>query len=211
MEWALRSDGGPSAGNRRRHGAATADARPAIRPELTTAASRLCVTAAVVATLLLLGLAQPTPIDAADKCRLVAPAKAQTGTPYSLRGTGFAANTAIAVSLKGGGKKVDVSVQSDKKGGFSLLLGAAYGEQGRYTVSAQGGKGKTRCLAKATYTVAIGPVPSPTPSLPPLPDPAPTAGISLPTLAIAGVVAALAWAVFVVAALARLRRRRSTE
>jgi hypothetical protein len=158
-----------------------------------------------------LGLAQPTPIDAAGKCRLVAPVKAQTGTSYSLRGTGFAANTAIAISLKGGGTKVDVSVQSDKKGGFSLLLGAASGEQGRYTVTAQGGKGKTRCQAKATYTVAIGPVPSPTPSLPPLPDPAPPGGISLPTLAIAGVVAALAWAVFVVAALGRLRRRRSSE
>jgi len=159
----------------------------------------------------LLGPAQTAPIDAADKCRLVAPAKAQTGTPYSLRGTGFAANTAIAISLNGGGTKVDVSVQSDAKGRFSLLLGAAYGEQGRYTASAQGGKGKARCLAKATYTVAIGPVPSPTPSLPPLPDPAPSAGVSLPPLAIAGAVAALAWAVFVVATLARLRRSRSTE
>jgi hypothetical protein len=175
-----------------------------------SAASRLCV-AAAIATLLWLGLAQATPIDAADKCRLVAPAKAQTGTPYSLRGTGFAANTAIAISLKGGGTKVDVTVQSDAKGRFSLLLGAAYGEQGRYTVSARGGKGKTLCQAKATYTVAIGPVPSPTPSLPPLPDPVPAGGITVPTLAIAGAVAALAWAVFVVAALARLRRRRSTE
>jgi hypothetical protein len=39
----------------------------------------------------------------------------------------------------------------------------------------------------------------------------PSGGVSLPALAIAGAVAALAWAVFVVAALGRLRRRRSTE
>jgi CO/xanthine dehydrogenase Mo-binding subunit len=161
--------------------------------------------------MLWLGLAQATPMDAAGKCRIVAPAKAQTGTPYALRGTGFAVNSAIAISLKGGGTTVNVSVQSDAKGRFSLLLGAASGEQGRYTVTAQGGKGKTRCVAKAAYTVAIGPVPSPTPTLPPLPDPAPPTGISLPTLAIAGAVAALVWAVFVVAALARLRRRRSAE
>jgi len=164
-----------------------------------------------VATLLLLGIAQATPIDAAGKCRLVAPTKAQTGTPYSLRGTGFAASTAIAISLTGGGTKVDVTVQSDAKGEFSLLLGAAYGEQGSYAVSARGGKGKTLCQAKATYTVAIGPVPSPTPTLPPLPDPVPSVEGSVPALAIAGAVAAFAWAVFVVAAVARLRRRRSTQ
>jgi hypothetical protein len=106
---------------------------------------------------------------------------------------------------------VNVSVQSDAKGSFSLLLGAAYGEQGSYTVSARGGKGKTLCQAKATYKVAIGPVPSPTPTLPPLPDPAPSGGTSVPALAIAGAVAALAWAVFVVASLKRLRRPRSTQ
>jgi hypothetical protein len=188
-----------------RQNAGTARARGTTPPGHVTAASRFCV-AAAVATLLWLGLAQATPIDAAGKCRLVVPAKIQTGTPYDIRGTGFAANRAIAVSLTGGGTKLNVSIQSDAKGGFSLRLAAAYGEQGTYSVSAQGGKGKARCVAKATYTVTLGPSPTPTPTLPPLPAPATSAG-DLPTKAIVAVAAFLV-AVLVVAVLGRLARRR---
>jgi hypothetical protein len=124
---------------------------------------------------------------------------------HSLRGTGFAANTAIAISLKGGGTWT--SAQSDMKGLQPAPGGA--GEQGALHSLGAGGRGKPSARPSDLYRWIA--CPSPTPSLPPLPDPVPSGGVSLPALAIAGGVAALAWAVFVVAALARLRGRRSSD
>jgi hypothetical protein len=135
--------------------------------QLLTAAARLCVSAAV-ATLLLLGLAQAH-VEAVSKCRLLVPTTVQTGTAYEIRGRGFAANRAVTVVVAGGGTKQNVSVQSDTQGDFRLRLAAAYGHQGRYSVSALDGKGKGRCVAKATYNVTLGARPTPTPTLPPLP------------------------------------------
>ena len=162
-------------------------AQSLIQQHLLTAAARLCLSAAV-ATLLLLGLAQ-TPVEAVSNCRLLVPTTVQTGTAYEIRGRGFAANRAVTIVVSGGGTKQNVSVQSDTQGGFRLRLAAAYGHQGRYSVSAVDGKGKGRCVAKATYNVSLGARPTPTPTLPPLPVATTSTAGDDPTFAI--IVAAL--------------------
>lgn len=118
--------------------------------------------AAVIAGLFVLLLAAPAGV-AADSCTLIAPATVKVGTPLSINGTGFPANSNVDIALTlEGGTPDEFAVQSDASGAFVISLTPEAADVGTSTIVARAG---TVCTAQTTFTVTgAAPTPAPTPT-----------------------------------------------
>jgi hypothetical protein len=103
---------------------------------------------------------------AAGSCALSAPATVRVGDQVVIRGTGFPAATAVAVTLTVAGGPPDAfSVQSDPTGGLAITLTPEPADVGATTVTA---RAPSACSATTTFTVigeaGAAPTPAATPA-----------------------------------------------
>ena len=104
--------------------------------------------------------------DAASRCRVRVPGSVESGSPFVIRGVRFGADRRVTVQIIGPTGTQTLRVSSDANGAFRLRLAAAWGDQGRWKVTARAGKGARACVAHARYVVTPGPSPTPAAEIP---------------------------------------------
>jgi hypothetical protein len=139
-------------------------------------ALRAAAAASLSAGLFLTAAAAPA---AAATCALSAPATINVGTPFSILGSGFPANTSVDVSMTlAGGTPDEFTVQSAADGGFQIDMTPEPQDAGKTTVVASVSGG---CTATAVFTVvSLTPSATPKPTAAASATPKPTAS-STPT------------------------------